>query len=282
MLSLVLALLVTGVVGGSLLALRHVRRSRDIEEILLHLRIRDRLLADRSLAPWPISVRVELPLWWRSATVVVVTGRVPDPALRDAVLGLTKRILSRRYRRIKTVARIVVDTLTCPPEESVATRPGPAPSVLIAEDDEASRTGLEILLKGWGYRVETATDGQTALEKVLALHPSLVITDIMMPRLSGLEVLQVLRRDRPEIPVIVLSGQDTAKPLLRDTEEGPYGHLRKPIEVQQLRLLMAKALTPHELVTNRRVRGGRADVPSDMSSPRGRPASATTGPRKST
>jgi len=76
-----------------------------------------------------------------------------------------------------------------------------------------------------GCRVETATDGQMALEKTLALHPSLVITDFTMPRLNGLEVWEVLRRDCPEIPVIILTGQGAVGPLLPAPEEGPYGYL---------------------------------------------------------
>ena len=115
--------------------------------------------------------------------------------------------------------------------------------MLIAEDDPPSLNGLEALLTGWGCQVETATDGQMALEKALAFHPSLVITDVTMPRLNGLEVLAVLRRDCPETPVIILTGQGAVGPLLPAPEEGPYGYLEKPVEVPELRMLVTQALT---------------------------------------
>jgi CheY-like chemotaxis protein len=249
MLNILIGLLATAVVAGGVLAFFHERRRRDVDEMRLELRIREGLLADQSLAPWPLSVRVRLPWWRRSPAVVALTGRVPSPALRDAARQLTARVLSTRYPRVKTIARIVVDSPGYLAEVAPVAQPiTPAPDVLIAEDDDASRTGLEILLKRWGYRVETATDGQTALEKALALHPSLVITDVTMPRLDGLEVLRVLQRDRAETPVILLTGQDAAG-RLRRTGEGPYGYLSKPVEVEQLRRLVAKALTPHEHVT---------------------------------
>ena len=153
---------------------------------------------------------------------------------------------------IKTIARIGLDAQERLSEAPGAVRPGTAPDVLLAEDDEPTRSGLELLLKRWGYRVATAADGQTALDKVRALHPALVITDVTMPRLNGLEVLQALRRDRPEMPVIVMSGQDMAGSLLRGAREGPYGYLSKPVEAPTLRRLVASALTPAEHAAERR------------------------------
>jgi len=129
------------------------------------------------------------------------------------------------------------------------------PHVLIADDDQPSLNGLEALLTRWGCQVETATDGQMVLEKALAFHPSLVITDFTMPRLNGLEVLEVLRRDCPETPVIMLTGQGAVGPLVRAAGEEPYGYLEKPIEVSQLRTLVAKALAPE---TGEVSRGARA------------------------
>ena len=65
-----------------------------------------------------------------------------------------------------------------------------------------------------------------------------------MPRLNGLEVWEVLRRDCPETPVIILTGQGEVGPLLPAAGERPYGYLEKPVEVPQLRMLVAKALAP--------------------------------------
>jgi CheY-like chemotaxis protein len=251
--SLVIALLVTGVVAGSVVVLCRARRNREVDERLFQCCICEILRADRSLAPWPISVRIWLPLWRCSPAVVAIAGRVPSSALRQAVHELAMGVLSCRYHRVRTIARIIVDSPESLSEAPGAARPIMAPDVLLAEDDDATRTGLEILLKRWGYRVATATDGQAALDKVRALHPSLIITDITMPRVSGLEVLQALRRDRPETPVIVMTGQDTAGSLLCGAGEGPYGYLSKPVEVPKLRRLLARALTPAEHAAERRL-----------------------------
>jgi CheY-like chemotaxis protein len=251
MVSLVIAILTMMALAGSILTLRHVRRNRDVAELLLQLRVHDGLLSDEWLAALPIALSVRLPLAPWSPAVVEITGRVPTPELRDGVVRLAKREVSRRRTRVQTAARIAIDPLICPRPASgtqsaapAVTPRGTAPYVLIAEDDPQSLKGLEALLKRWGCQVETATDGQMALEKALALHPSLVITDFTMPRLNGLEVWEVLRRDCPETPVIMLTGQGAVGQLLPAAGEGPYGYLEKPVEVPQLRMLVAKALAP--------------------------------------
>ena len=249
MVSLVIAILTMMALAGSVLTLRHMRRNRDVDELLLQLRVRDGLLSEEALAALPIALSVRLPLAPWSPAVVEITGRVPTPELRDGVVRLAKREVSRRRTRVQTAARIAIDPLICPRPASgtqiaapaVAPR-GTAPYVLIAEDDPQSLNGLEALLKRWGCQVETATDGQMALEKALARHPSLVITDVTVPRLNGLEVWEVLRRDCPETPVIMLTGQGAVGPLLPAAGAGPYGYLEKPVEVPQLRMLVAEAL----------------------------------------
>ena len=80
--------------------------------------------------------------------------------------------------------------------------------VLIVEDEENERTGLAELVSSWGYAAETARDGQEGLEKVGIWSPSIVITDLKMPRRTGFDLLAWIR-DQPQLncpPVVVLSG----------------------------------------------------------------------------
>ena len=70
--------------------------------------------------------------------------------------------------------------------------------VLIVEDEENERTGLAELITGWGYRAETAKDGAEGLEKVAAWAPSIVVTDMKMPRMGGLELLEKLALERAD------------------------------------------------------------------------------------
>src|SRR5262245_37413345 len=81
--------------------------------------------------------------------------------------------------------------------------------VLIADDDGAAREGLAALLEGWGYAVEQAADGAQALDKACAVQPSVVITDLKMPGMDGLDLLRALQEELPFATVILLTGQGT-------------------------------------------------------------------------
>ena len=67
--------------------------------------------------------------------------------------------------------------------------------VLIVEDEENERTGLAELISAWGYRTETARDGAEGLDKIGAWSPAIVVTDMKMPRLGGLELLERMAAD---------------------------------------------------------------------------------------
>jgi CheY-like chemotaxis protein len=80
-------------------------------------------------------------------------------------------------------------------------------TVLVADDDERQRSLAENLLRSAGYNVEVAGDGEEALERIRELHPDLVVLDLLMPRLSGFDVLRQLERDErlKDIPVVAVS-----------------------------------------------------------------------------
>ena len=98
------------------------------------------------------------------------------------------------------------------------------------------------MLAVWGYDVETASDGRVALQKVWAEEPGAVITDVVMPMMSGLELLGRLRIEKPGMPVIVVTGQSSLDTLARARQEGAYAYLRKPVDVSQLKSVLASAL----------------------------------------
>src|ERR1700682_6383570 len=85
--------------------------------------------------------------------------------------------------------------------------------VLIVEDEENERTGLAELVSGWGYRTDTAADGVEALEKIPVFAPSIVITDVKMPRMGGMELVEKLADMSQTIAVVMVTAQkatDTA------------------------------------------------------------------------
>ena len=113
--------------------------------------------------------------------------------------------------------------------------------ILIVDDEEPARQGLTALLARWGYEVDEAGDGQEALAKAAAGLPSVVLSDLVMPKMDGLELLRALKSDVPYASVILLTGQGSIDTAVTAMKEGPYDYLTKPVDVARLRVLIPKA-----------------------------------------
>src|ERR1700720_2159767 len=113
--------------------------------------------------------------------------------------------------------------------------------VLIVEDEENERTGLAELITGWGYRTETAKDGAEGLEKVTAWAPSIVITDLKMPRMGGLELLEKIAAESQTVAVIVVTAQGTIDSAVQAMRMGAYDYITKPIDTARLRTILQNA-----------------------------------------
>ena len=113
--------------------------------------------------------------------------------------------------------------------------------VLIVEDEESERTGLAELVQSWGYRTETAKDGRDALDKVLAWAPDIVVTDIGMPRMDGMELLERLGDQPQPIAVILLTAQGTIDKAVEAMKIGAYDFLTKPVDFARLKNILANA-----------------------------------------
>jgi DNA-binding NtrC family response regulator len=114
--------------------------------------------------------------------------------------------------------------------------------ILVADDDPSSLEGLRALLVAWGYEVVTASNGRAALEMVAAVRPAVVITDVVMPLMNGLELLRALRVERPRMPVIVLTAHGGLEVLVIATRQGAYAHLTKPVDIAKLKAVLVGAL----------------------------------------
>jgi DNA-binding NtrC family response regulator len=115
--------------------------------------------------------------------------------------------------------------------------------ILIVEDEENERTGLAELISSWGYRTETARDGVEGLEKVEQWTPSIVITDLKMPRMGGLELLEKLAEQTQAMAVIVVTAQGTIDSAVQAMRAGAYDYITKPIDTQRLRSMLQNACT---------------------------------------
>lgn len=126
--------------------------------------------------------------------------------------GGTDREGRGQYARHLNMARSAVST---PTSKGARKSAAPRPRLLVVDDDAAIREVAAAMLAEEGYRVMTAEDGVEALELVAVSPPDLVITDLRMPRMSGYELLKVLRAQFPRLPVIAISGEfsgDTLPP----------------------------------------------------------------------
>ena len=115
-----------------------------------------------------------------------------------------------------------------------------AERVLIVEDDPATRSGLTELVRAWGFTADEAADGAEALEKVTAFRPSIVVTDLLMPRMSGLELLKALQPDIENIKVILLTAQGTVDTAVEAVKAGAEDYLTKPLDPNKLHRLLER------------------------------------------
>lgn len=110
----------------------------------------------------------------------------------------------------------------------------PRARVLIIEDDSAIRAGVAEALRLTGYHIDTAADGQAGLELALGLGIDLVLLDLMLPKLDGLDVLRELRRARPTLPVICLTARGEAEDRVRGLKLGADDYVVKPFGLEEL------------------------------------------------
>ncbi len=113
--------------------------------------------------------------------------------------------------------------------------------ILIVEDEENERTGLAELVSSWGYRAETARDGAEGLEKMASWSPAIVVTDLKMPRMGGLELLERIASQAQTVAVIVVTAQGTIDSAVQAMRMGAYDYVTKPIDTSRLRTILQNA-----------------------------------------
>src|SRR5450432_4117517 len=113
--------------------------------------------------------------------------------------------------------------------------------VLIVEDEENERTGLAELVSAWGYKTETARDGMEGLEKVASFSPSVILTDLKMPRMSGMQLLEQLKPEADSIAIILLTAQGSIDNAVQAMRNGAYDYISKPVDFARLRAILQNA-----------------------------------------
>jgi DNA-binding NtrC family response regulator len=127
-----------------------------------------------------------------------------------------------------------------------------AVKVLIVEDEPHALMGLAELISGWGYLAETARDGIEGWEKAQAWDPAIVVTDLKMPRLDGIGLLQKLTGEgsglNANLAVVVLTAMGSIQLAVDAMKMGAYDFLQKPVDATRLRTILANATRQRETV----------------------------------
>ncbi|MGQ0650024.1 MAG: sigma-54-dependent transcriptional regulator [Gemmatimonadaceae bacterium] len=115
------------------------------------------------------------------------------------------------------------------------------PSVLVVDDEAGILDSLRILLKNEGFTPHVALGGRQGLEQIAALAPDVVLSDIRMPSVGGLEILTAARQKDPDIPVILMTAQATLQSAMQAVNDGAYYYIQKPFRNDELVAILRRA-----------------------------------------
>ena len=116
--------------------------------------------------------------------------------------------------------------------------------ILVAEDEPMLLKTIELKLKKEGYEVITTIDGREAVVKIETEDPDMVITDIMMPYVSGLEIVAIVRKKTgKKIPIIILSAMEQEKVVMEAFELGADDYITKPFSLNELAIRVKRLMS---------------------------------------
>jgi DNA-binding NtrC family response regulator len=124
----------------------------------------------------------------------------------------------------------------------------PRGRILVADDEASAREGLAGLLRSEGFEVDLAEDGQEALSKIEALAPDVLVTDLHMPRLDGMALLERAREVQPELVVVMVTAVTDLETAVQAMQKGAEHYLTKPVQFDELLVVIDRALSRRRLV----------------------------------
>jgi len=121
--------------------------------------------------------------------------------------------------------------------------------ILLIDDEEPGREALTLILSHAGHHVTGATSGGEATQHLARDKFDIIITDLFLPDISGIDILKKVKRDSPLTEVILITGHASAETAVRAMKEGAYDYITKPLNVDELKLIIAKAVEKHRLLS---------------------------------
>ena len=119
--------------------------------------------------------------------------------------------------------------------------------ILVVDDEFLLRDSIRIVLEKEGYEVLTAADGEEALQQLASRPPQVVISDIKMPKMDGIQLLKAIKSEHPEVEVVMLTGYPTIEAAVNSIKLGAYDYVTKPFKISNLNLTVAQALERQRL-----------------------------------
>ena len=121
------------------------------------------------------------------------------------------------------------------------------PTVLVVDDESGILQTLEILLRAEGFAPQLAHGGKEALERIVQLSPDIVLTDVRMPQVTGVEVLAAARAHDPDVPVILMTAQATLQTAMQAVNAGAFYYIQKPFRNDELVAILRRAAEHRQL-----------------------------------
>ena len=115
------------------------------------------------------------------------------------------------------------------------------PTVLVVDDESGILDSLNILLRNEGFAPQLAQGGKRGLERIAELSPDIVLTDIRMPSIGGVEILAAARQSDPDVPVILMTAQATLQSAVQAVNEGAFYYIQKPFRNDELVAILRRA-----------------------------------------
>lgn len=120
-------------------------------------------------------------------------------------------------------------------------------TILVVDDDTGHRTMLKTLLGGWGYKIQEADDGSSAIQMTKQRPYDLILMDIRMVKVSGLEALSEIKSFNPAIPIIIMTAYSSVDTAVEALKKGAYDYLTKPLDFDVLKISIERAMEHRKL-----------------------------------
>lgn len=127
------------------------------------------------------------------------------------------------------------------------------PNILIIDDEKAIRKTLAEILSYEGYKIDEAADGEEGLKKFSTTPYDVVLCDVKMPKMDGIEFLEKARQINPDVPIIIISGHGNIETAVEAVKKGAFDYISKPPDLNRMLITLRNALDKQDLVTETKV-----------------------------